>query len=151
MLVSEVMSSLAVQMDLLRLGMYFGSLAGQPSLLPSDPVSPLMASDRGHCGGPPLSLSVLHRVPGEKLARGRLVSGHSCAARVLAPHIKVHVCILCCVQGHSLLYLDPHTIQAAGPLSSSWSTYFCETPRLVPMSSIDPSLALGFYCKDQGG
>jgi hypothetical protein len=31
------------------------------------------------------------------------------------------------------------------------ATYHCSTPRLMPLTSIDPSLAIGFYCSNAGG
>ncbi len=38
------------------------------------------------------------------------------------------------------------TISEAGDLDS----YFCSLLRLMPMASIDPSLAIGFYCRTSG-
>jgi hypothetical protein len=48
------------------------------------------------------------------------------------------------------VYLDPHTIQTAGRLPDVAPTYFCDAVRLMPTAAIDPSLALGFYCRDLG-
>lgn len=60
-------------------------------------------------------------------------------------------------QGSDLVYLDPHTVQRAAtneecddeffPYQNSVNTYHCSCPRLVEASSIDPSLAIGFYCQ----
>lgn len=52
-------------------------------------------------------------------------------------------------QGESLLYLDPHTIQPAATCTSDWETCSCDVLRTMWLSSLDPSLALGFYCKDK--
>lgn len=52
-------------------------------------------------------------------------------------------------QGESLLYLDPHTIQPAATDSSDWETCSCDVLRTMWLSSLDPSLALGFYCKNK--
>ena len=52
-------------------------------------------------------------------------------------------------QGESLLYLDPHTIQPAACSESDWETFSCDVLRTLWLSSLDPSLALGFYCKDK--
>lgn len=30
-------------------------------------------------------------------------------------------------------------------------TFHCSLPRLMPLSAIDPSLAIGFFCADTGG
>ena len=32
-----------------------------------------------------------------------------------------------------------------------WASFRCEAPRTMPLASIDPSLALGFYCGSLGG
>ncbi len=48
------------------------------------------------------------------------------------------------------MYLDPHTPQAAGVLPEAVPSYFSELVRLMPTAAIDPSLALGFYCKGPG-
>jgi len=57
----------------------------------------------------------------------------------------------------SLLYLDPHTVQEAAteaecedpkfPNVEAVDTYHCKVPRFAAASSIDPSLAIGFFCK----
>jgi len=61
-------------------------------------------------------------------------------------------------QGENFIYLDPHTVQPAAtnnqcddeffPYQDIVSTYHCSTPRLVPAASIDPSVAIGFFCKN---
>lgn len=53
-------------------------------------------------------------------------------------------------QADNLLYLDPHDPQATGALPTVAPTYFCHTPRAMPIASIDPSLAIGFYCGSLG-
>ena len=55
--------------------------------------------------------------------------------------------------GDKLLYLDPHTTQdnvepQAGHHIPD-DTYHCMTPNLMDFSSLDPSLALGFYCETE--
>jgi cysteine protease ATG4 len=52
-------------------------------------------------------------------------------------------------QGESLLYLDPHTIQPAATSASDWESYSCDVLRTMWLSALDPSLALGFYCKNK--
>lgn len=55
-------------------------------------------------------------------------------------------------QGQHLLYLDPHTVQPAAPLPAAGASYFCGAgARLMPIASMDPSVAIGFYCRDAGG
>lgn len=49
-----------------------------------------------------------------------------------------------------LLYLDPHDTQPVLPLPTAASTYFCGAVRLMPMATMDPSLAIGFLCAGQG-
>ncbi|GFH15454.1 cysteine protease [Haematococcus lacustris] len=52
--------------------------------------------------------------------------------------------------GSNLLYLDPHELQPAGPLPECLPSYFCQAVRLMPTAAIDPSLAIGFYCRTMG-
>ena len=35
-------------------------------------------------------------------------------------------------------------------VSSDLESYFCSHLRLMPLSNIDPSLAIGFYCRSAG-
>jgi cysteine protease ATG4 len=56
-------------------------------------------------------------------------------------------------QGRHLLYLDPHTVQRAAPLAAPLTrellaTYHCRAVRAARVDDVDPSLALGFYCRD---
>jgi cysteine protease ATG4 len=53
-------------------------------------------------------------------------------------------------QGDCLLYLDPHEAQMCAPLPEAALSYFCDTVRLMPMTSMDPSLAIGFLCSSLG-
>lgn len=58
------------------------------------------------------------------------------------------------IQDGQLLYLDPHQVQQTVLLSSDkpdvdTSSYHCRVPRKMPLEAMDPSLALGFYCKTQ--
>jgi Peptidase family C54 len=52
-------------------------------------------------------------------------------------------------QGESLLYLDPHTIQPAATSKADWESFSCDVLRTMWLSSLDPSLALGFYCRNK--
>ncbi|XP_057486720.1 cysteine protease ATG4-like isoform X2 [Actinidia eriantha] len=58
------------------------------------------------------------------------------------------------VQDEEAFYLDPHEVQLAinirrDDLEADTSSYHCNILRHVPLDSIDPSLALGFYCRDK--
>lgn len=53
-----------------------------------------------------------------------------------AEHAGLHSC-WCCVQ--------------APVLPRDSGTFHCSLPRLMPLSAIDPSLAIGFFCADIGG
>lgn len=53
-------------------------------------------------------------------------------------------------QGSAVLYLDPHEVQEVVALPEGAASYHCSTPRLMPLTSIDPSLAIGFYCSSAG-
>lgn len=50
-------------------------------------------------------------------------------------------------QGGELLYLDPHQVQRAATSNEDWWTFRCDVLRTLYINAIDPSLALGFYCK----
>ena len=50
-------------------------------------------------------------------------------------------------QGGAALYLDPHTIQPAAQADEDWETCSCDVLRTLALPSIDPSMALGFYCR----
>jgi hypothetical protein len=50
-------------------------------------------------------------------------------------------------QGGELLYLDPHQVQQAATGNEDWWTFRCDVLRTLYINAIDPSLALGFYCK----
>ncbi|KAJ1694457.1 hypothetical protein LUZ63_011155 [Rhynchospora breviuscula] len=58
------------------------------------------------------------------------------------------------VQDEKALYLDPHEVQPAVDIESDnleadTSSYHCSTVRHIPLDQIDPSLAIGFYCRDK--
>ncbi|KAK8653446.1 hypothetical protein V6N13_127445 [Hibiscus sabdariffa] len=58
------------------------------------------------------------------------------------------------VQEENVFYLDPHDVQPVVNLSSDnleadTSSYHCDTIRHIPLDSIDPSLAIGFLCRDK--
>lgn len=55
-------------------------------------------------------------------------------------------------EGDDLIGLDPHACRLADDPrrpGSSLKSYHCSTPRKIPLSTIDPSLALGFYCEKE--
>ncbi|KAI8800786.1 hypothetical protein BJ742DRAFT_839923 [Cladochytrium replicatum] len=59
------------------------------------------------------------------------------------------------VDGENLLYLDPHYSRPTVPIRDvasyepqDFSSFHCHTVRSVPLSSIDPSLVIGFYIRD---
>jgi len=55
-------------------------------------------------------------------------------------------------QGENLFYLDPHTTQPTIIVNEGENTnldsYSCSIPKMMSMSGIDESLALGFFCRD---
>lgn len=58
------------------------------------------------------------------------------------------------VQGDYVIYLDPHQVQQVCLISPEnpnvdTSSYHCSNVKRMPLSAIDPSLALGFYCRNQ--
>ncbi|XP_077246602.1 cysteine protease ATG4-like [Tasmannia lanceolata] len=58
------------------------------------------------------------------------------------------------VQDDKALYLDPHEVQPVvditrDNLEVDTSTYHCNDVRQMPLDMIDPSLAIGFYCRDK--
>lgn len=60
------------------------------------------------------------------------------------------------LQGDDLIYLDPHFSRPALETKSlseytreDFSTYHCTIPRRIPISNLDPSMMLGFYCRTQ--
>ncbi|ESQ39042.1 hypothetical protein EUTSA_v10001432mg [Eutrema salsugineum] len=59
------------------------------------------------------------------------------------------------VQEDKGFYLDPHEVQQVITVNKETtdvdtSSYHCNVLRYVPLESLDPSLALGFYCRDKG-
>jgi len=50
-----------------------------------------------------------------------------------------------------VFYLDPHDAHTATPEGSSVdvSTYFCDRIRHLPVTALDPSLALGLLCRSR--
>ncbi|GLT89313.1 hypothetical protein SLE2022_073000 [Rubroshorea leprosula] len=58
------------------------------------------------------------------------------------------------VQDENAFYLDPHNVQSVVNLSrdnleADTSSYHCDTIKHMALESIDPSLAIGFYCRDK--
>lgn len=58
------------------------------------------------------------------------------------------------VQDGKAFYLDPHEVQPVvnikkDDLEADTSTYHCSVVRHIPLESIDPSLAIGFYCRNR--
>ncbi|KAF6137533.1 hypothetical protein GIB67_031812 [Kingdonia uniflora] len=59
------------------------------------------------------------------------------------------------VQDDKAFYLDPHEVQQVADVrrddqNVDTSSYHCNVVRQVPLDMIDPSLAIGFYCRDKG-
>lgn len=56
------------------------------------------------------------------------------------------------IVGHSddvFFYLDPHVVQPASLLDSvDVESYYCPTPLHIRGEALDPTLALGFYCRE---
>jgi len=54
-------------------------------------------------------------------------------------------------QDSHLLCMDPHVVQPAVDMSGEFPTesYHCSAASKMPMSGVDPSLAIGFYCSDK--
>ncbi|KAJ7950736.1 Cysteine protease [Quillaja saponaria] len=58
------------------------------------------------------------------------------------------------IQNDGALYLDPHEVQPSvnisrDDLEAETLSYHCNVIRHIPLDSIDPSLAIGFYCRDK--
>lgn len=58
------------------------------------------------------------------------------------------------VQDDNAFYLDPHEVQPVvhinrDDIEADTSSYHCNLIRHIPLESIDPSLAIGFYCQDK--
>ncbi|CAK7325029.1 unnamed protein product [Dovyalis caffra] len=58
------------------------------------------------------------------------------------------------VQDENAFYLDPHEVQPVVNVSrddveANTSSYHCDVVRHIPLDLIDPSLAIGFYCRDK--
>jgi len=54
-------------------------------------------------------------------------------------------------QDDDVIFLDPHIVKPSVKQDQQFSaeSYHCTTPQKFPFSSIDPSLALGFFCQDK--
>uniref|UniRef100_A0A1J3J860 Cysteine protease n=1 Tax=Noccaea caerulescens TaxID=107243 RepID=A0A1J3J860_NOCCA len=58
------------------------------------------------------------------------------------------------VQEDKGFYLDPHEVQQMVTVNKETpdvdtSSYHCNVLRYIPLESLDPSLAIGFYCRDK--
>ncbi|CAA2967602.1 cysteine protease ATG4-like isoform X2 [Olea europaea subsp. europaea] len=58
------------------------------------------------------------------------------------------------VQDEKAFYLDPHEVQQVlniklDNVDIDTSSYHCNVVRHMPLDSVDPSLAIGFYCRDK--
>ncbi|KAM1577562.1 hypothetical protein EV2_040694 [Malus domestica] len=58
------------------------------------------------------------------------------------------------VQDEKALYLDPHEVQPVinirrDDMEADTLSYHCNVIRHIPLDLIDPSLAIGFYCRDR--
>eukprot|EP01116_Phalansterium_solitarium_P017591 TRINITY_DN4377_c0_g3_i1.p1 TRINITY_DN4377_c0_g3~~TRINITY_DN4377_c0_g3_i1.p1 ORF type:complete len:348 (-),score=88.79 TRINITY_DN4377_c0_g3_i1:71-1114(-) len=53
-------------------------------------------------------------------------------------------------QDDNVFFLDPHTVQPSIQMNDHFSTesFHCPAPRKMPLNSLDPSMCIGFYCKD---
>ncbi|XP_060064058.1 cysteine protease ATG4B-like [Ylistrum balloti] len=54
--------------------------------------------------------------------------------------------------GDKLVFLDPHTTQGVADLddpTSSDQSYHCKYPSLMKVTELDPSIAVGFYCRNE--
>lgn len=60
-----------------------------------------------------------------------------------------------CVDSNSMVFLDPHTTQGTVPWYGEAldmqpdMSYHCDSPSRMCVSQLDPSLALGFFCKNK--
>jgi len=54
-------------------------------------------------------------------------------------------------QDNQVLYLDPHIVQPAVRMDKDFvpETYHCNVPKKMQFEDMDPSLAVGFYCKSK--
>ncbi|CAK8542590.1 unnamed protein product [Lathyrus sativus] len=58
------------------------------------------------------------------------------------------------VQSEKAFYLDPHDVKPVVNITGdtqepNTSSYHCNISKHMPLDSIDPSLAIGFYCRDK--
>ncbi|CAH8299765.1 unnamed protein product [Schistosoma turkestanicum] len=56
-------------------------------------------------------------------------------------------------QNNSLIYLDPHFSQPAQKLNSSTfsvDSWYCPVPKTMSVANLNPSCAVGFYCRTRG-
>ncbi|CAD7699743.1 unnamed protein product [Ostreobium quekettii] len=53
-------------------------------------------------------------------------------------------------QEEEVIYLDPHEVQPVASNPGDASSYQCRVLRHMPIGAIDPSLAIGFYCRTPG-
>jgi hypothetical protein len=51
-------------------------------------------------------------------------------------------------QGTNAIYLDPHEVQPAAGNDGDWLSFRADALRTLPLESLDPSMALGFVCRD---
>jgi cysteine protease ATG4 len=103
----------------------------------------------GLVGGPPgASLFLLgHQA---QQVRGCLCRGPFCP-HPSPPSPNHHSLSLAVVHAPQVFYLDPHDAHTATPDGSSVdvSTYFCDRIRHLPVTALDPSLALGLLCRSR--
>jgi len=53
-------------------------------------------------------------------------------------------------QGDAALYMDPHEVQPAACSDADCETFKGDALRTLPLLTMDPSVALGFYCETKG-
>ncbi|KAK9808707.1 hypothetical protein WJX72_002328 [[Myrmecia] bisecta] len=54
-------------------------------------------------------------------------------------------------QEDSVIFLDPHEVQEAAASPEDPASYWCTSLRSMALANIDPSLAIGFYCRSPAG
>lgn len=78
------------------------------------------------------------------------------AARLGSTYLQIHslsslLCSLALPSADGLThYHNLLLLQSAAALPEGSSSYFCDGVQLMPISSMDPSIAMGFYCQHAG-
>lgn len=53
-------------------------------------------------------------------------------------------------QDERVVYLDPHFARPVPRTDEDLATYHCDAVRHMAITAMDPSLAIGFYCRTAG-